>query len=369
MNKQHIAVISVSKDKYSETFIHNQNKYLPACVHHLYGAYLPYYYNHNQSFLPPISNRLLLKYGAAILKRKLINNIAAYCRENKIKALLAHYGPSGVAMTEVSAITNIPLFVYFHGYDLYREAEIKEYMHLYQKMFRQAAGIFAVSKEMVLQLQNCGAPPDKIIYNPCGADLNVFKYADVAANPPHFLMVGRLEPKKNPIALIEAFAIVRKNFPEVRLKIVGTGKLLGEVKEKIRALNLAQSIELVGILSPEAVAAEMRKSRAFVLHSVTAPDGDREGAPVVIMEAGACGLPAIATRHAGIKDIVVENQTGFLVNEHDIIGMANHMVLMTLNRFIARTTGLIAHKHIVENFSLERNVKVLWENIIKFAEI
>ena len=62
---------------------------------------------------------------------------------------------------------------------------------------------------------------------------------------------------------------------------------------------------------------EMRKSDVFVQHSVTAKNGDQEGAPVAISEAMALGLPVISTKHSGIPCMIKNETTGFLVREHD----------------------------------------------------
>jgi colanic acid/amylovoran biosynthesis glycosyltransferase len=65
----------------------------------------------------------------------------------------------------------------------------------------------------------------------------------------------------------------------------------------------------------------MYASDLFVLASVTATDGDTEGAPVSLLEAQACGMPVVATRHAGIPEIVADGESGYLVREGDVIAL------------------------------------------------
>src|SRR5205823_4306575 len=83
----------------------------------------------------------------------------------------------------------------------------------------------------------------------------------------------------------------------------------------------------------------MRQARAFVQHSVEASTGDCEGLPVGILEAGASGLPVIATRHAGIPEAVVDGETGVLVAEKDVRGMAHAMAHLLKSPELAGRLG------------------------------
>ena len=366
-----IAVVSVNKNKYSETFIRSQYKMFPAKVHFFYGGYLPFFYDNGKAFLKPVrSDGFLGKCTSELVKKInkniLIDAISNYCVKNNIEAILAHYGPAGLSMVEVSRKTGIPLYVYFHGYDVYRASELRTYGKHYNKIFQHAEKIFAVSTEMVTQLGNMGAPALKIVYNPCGADTDLFRPVDVSANPPLFISVGRFDDTKNHEVTIRAFSLVNKKYPETLLKIIGEGKNLKKCKKLAETLNLCSKIEFTGALSHEAVACEMTKARVFVLHSVTTAEGDKEGAPVSIMEAGAAGLPVIATKHAGISDIVVENETGFLVEENAIEAMAGYMKRFIENPSLAKQMGEKAVARINQHFSLKRNVAVIWETVNKF---
>jgi len=107
----------------------------------------------------------------------------------------------------------------------------------------------------------------------------------------------------------------------------------------------------------------MQKARCFVQHSVVASSGDSEGTPVGILEAGASGLPVVSTRHGGIPDVVIEGETGFLVAENDVDGMAQRMVQMATSPDLAGMLGHRARKHIQDSFSSERSLGRLWSII------
>jgi glycosyltransferase involved in cell wall biosynthesis len=104
----------------------------------------------------------------------------------------------------------------------------------------------------------------------------------------------------------------------------------------------------------------MQKARAFVQHSVTAHDGDAEGTPNAVLEAGASGLPVVATRHAGIKDSVIEMKTGLLVDEGDIDGMAQHMIRLAKDSALAASLGKAARERILTEYSMDKSIQNLW---------
>jgi glycosyltransferase involved in cell wall biosynthesis len=104
----------------------------------------------------------------------------------------------------------------------------------------------------------------------------------------------------------------------------------------------------------------MLKARCFVQHSVEASNGDSEGTPVGILEAGASSLPVVATRHAGIPDVVVEGQTGFLVDERDTTAMAAQMLRLAQDSELAARLGSAARLHVERNFSQEQSLDRLW---------
>ena len=93
-------------------------------------------------------------------------------------------------------------------------------------------------------------------------------------------------------------------------------------------LGLSESVHLTGRIPHDEVIAAFRRAHVYVQHSVTAPDGDEEGLPVSITEALAGGLPVVSTRHSGIPEVVRDDETGYVVDEGDVSGMAAAMVRM-----------------------------------------
>jgi glycosyltransferase involved in cell wall biosynthesis len=109
----------------------------------------------------------------------------------------------------------------------------------------------------------------------------------------------------------------------------------------------------------------MRQVRVFVQHSRVAADGDSEGNPVAVMEAQLSGLPVVATRHAGIPEVVLDGQTGLLVDEGDVNAMAAAIELLLLDPALCAQFGAAGRCHVAEGFTLERHLADLSRFLIQ----
>jgi glycosyltransferase involved in cell wall biosynthesis len=212
---------------------------------------------------------------------------------------------------------------------------------------------------MERHLLELGCPREKLVYNPCGVDLRQFGAAAPAGSPPRFLAVGRLVEKKGPHLTLAAFAHALRKRPEIRLRLIGEGALLPVCRDLVQVLDIGHAVEFLGGQPHDTVALEMQRSRAFVQHSITAADGDREGTPVAILEAGVAGLPVISTRHGGIPDVVIHGQTGLLSDERDIEGMAAHMVSLATDAARAAELGREAASHVRRHYTMDQSISRL----------
>ena len=175
------------------------------------------------------------------------------------------------------------------------------------------------------------------------------------------MAVGRFVPKKGPLLTLAAFERLLSQLPEslasaCRLVMVGDGPMLEEAKRLVRQKALTTQVHFAGVLPPAEIAALMRQVRGFVQHSLVAPDGDSEGSPVAVMEAQLSGLPVVATRHAGIPEVVMDGTTGLLVEEGDVPGMAEAMAQLVRDPQLAARLGAAGHERISLNFTVERHL-------------
>lgn len=283
--------------------------------------------------------------------------------------VLAEYGPMGVTVLAACRKANVPLIVHFHGHDATMHETLAENARTYPVLFEQAAAIVAVSEPMRRQLISLGAPPEKIHRNPYGVDCREFVGGQPANAPARFIAVGRFNPKKGPDLTLRAFATLRRLYPEAVLTMIGDGPLLANCRVLASDLGIEDGVTFLGAQPAAVVSEEMRRARCFVQHSVEAPSGDSEGTPVSIIEAGATGLPVVSTRHGGIPEVVVDGQTGFLVAEHDVEGMAQHMLRVARDPELAGRLGRAARLRVEAHFSIERSITGLWRIIQSCARL
>lgn len=275
-----------------------------------------------------------------------------------IQVVLAEYGNMGHMLVDTCREAGVPLVTHFHGFDAHVHRLAEEY-HGYKALFAQAAALVVVSRSMEQRLLALGAPREKVHYNCYGIDVERFHPANAAQAPPQFLAVGRFVDKKAPQLTLLAFQKVAQRHPDARLVMVGGGPLWEACRQMVEALGLQERVELCGVQPPERIAALLRASRAFVQHSVVTAEGDSEGTPLAVLEAMASGLPVVATRHAGIADVVAHEERGLLCAERDVEAMAAHMLHLAEDPSLAGAMGARGRAYVEAHHRVEDRIAAL----------
>lgn len=357
-----ICVVTIEPLNYTETFIRQHVTDLPAETM-LMDDWPPWARSgsrRERTLQGRAYDRALRLFSPDKYREQITSAYASLFRRQRIDSVLAEFGPSGVAVMEACRQLNLPLVVHFHGFDLSVRRVLERYASAYSVMFRQADGLIAVSRAMQRKLIEMGAPPERVHYNPCGVDCELFGGASPAVAEPLILTVGRFVEKKGPQLTLAAFALVLRLYPEARLRMIGDGPLLEACRKLSHHLAIDHAVTFLGSQPHSFVAEEMRRARLFAQHSIEAPSGDSEGTPVAILEAGASGLPVVSTYHGGIPDVVIDNETGLLVQERDVEGMASQMLRLLLDPAFAEVLGQAARRRIKLHFSAVRGINRLW---------
>ena len=195
------------------------------------------------------------------------------------------------------------------------------------------------------------------IYN--GLDLSEFGRADFSSTPALIMAVGRLISKKGFADLIRACALLEKRGKSFRCEIIGEGSLENELRRQIDELFLQNTVVLVGAKPQSELRRRLAAANVFVLPSVIDPDGGMDNLPTVIMEAMAAGLPVVSTNIGGIPEMVIENETGFLVQSGGAEAMAAAIEKVISDRSLAARLGQSGYERARKLFSIENNVREL----------
>ena len=141
--------------------------------------------------------------------------------------------------------------------------------------------------------------------------------------------------------------------------MIGDGELFDVSKNLVKSLGLENNIIVLGALERKEIIKHLQTAFLFIQHSLVASNGDSEGTPVGIIEAMAAGLPVVSTRHAGIPGLVIENETGFLVDEGDINAMGDEILKIVNNRELAKSFGKKGNERILSEFTLQKHIATI----------
>jgi glycosyltransferase involved in cell wall biosynthesis len=219
---------------------------------------------------------------------------------------------------------------------------------------RHVDSVIAISRSLERFLRANGIMSTVQIYN--GIDLN--RRADQAVidafkrkyglRGPNILFAGRVRRDKGVHLLLDAFETVREALPEARLVIAGEREraeaLLSSAAEEVKAATIATDW-----LSAEELAA------AYACSTVVAtPSVYLDNFPNVNLEAMAAAKPVVGTLFGGTPEIVVDRQTGFLVNPRETPQFARALLKLLSDDGLARRMGAAGRKRVDELFSIER---------------
>jgi glycosyltransferase involved in cell wall biosynthesis len=182
----------------------------------------------------------------------------------------------------------------------------------------------AVSRSTAEDLASRGLPEEEIAIIPNGVDLARYEPAATVDRfpTPTLLYLGRLKRYKRVDLPIRAVAALRDSGVAVRLIIAGGGDQADALRALRDELGLGDAVELRGFVSEEEKLELFR--RAWV-HVLTSP---KEGWGITNLEAAACGTPTVASDAPGLRDSVVDGETGFLVPHGDVAALAGRIRLL-----------------------------------------
>jgi glycosyltransferase involved in cell wall biosynthesis len=176
------------------------------------------------------------------------------------------------------------------------------------------------------------------------------------------LTVARWSEKKGLSELVEALAIARDRGVDFSLTLVaggGSPEYERRVRRAIAESGLDARTVVLPWLPQREVLEIMQSSDLFVLPSVTPASGAMDGIPNVLIEALSVGLPVIASRLSGIPELVRHGETGLLVDERDVEGIAAAIEWCATHREEACTCAMRGRRLVQHAFDIDKTISML----------
>ena len=189
----------------------------------------------------------------------------------------------------------------------------------------------------------------------CGVDAAFLEQAPTPIPAaPRLVCVGRLCEQKGQLILIDAARLLLEGGISPEIVLVGDGEMRGEIEKRIRERGLNDRVRITGWADEQQVREALRNARALVLPSFA------EGLPVVIMEALAMGRPVISTYVAGIPELVVDGECGWLVPAGDVDALAAAMKrALTAPPAELERMGKVGRARVLAQFDVDSSAREL----------
>jgi glycosyltransferase involved in cell wall biosynthesis len=194
-----------------------------------------------------------------------------------------------------------------------------------------------------------------VISSPTVVDTKVFHVNRAGDEVPGPVLVscGRLNVVKGWDLVFNAYLKVKKKIPAARLYFIGDGEDRGALETQIAAAGVGNSVFITGFLDQQGVARLLNAAHVFLLGS------HREGWPTALVEAEACGLPAVVTDVSGASSLIEQGRNGFIVHDRDATEFAERILAALRLECPNPISVRIGSRHSLESW--KRNLSKLWE--------
>lgn len=274
--------------------------------------------------------------------------IEPWLRAARVQHVHAHFGTNSAEVAMLVQTLGGPQWSFtVHGPE---EFDKRQFVGLAEKI-RHCAFVAAISSYGRSQLYRFAErsqwPKVQVVH--CGLEP---AFHNVPTTPPptarRLICVGRLCEQKGQLLLVEAARRLAERGAEFELVLAGDGDIRAEIEASIRRYRLQDRVRITGWISGAEVREQILAARALVLPSLA------EGLPVVIMEAMALRRPVISTYVAGIPELVLAGEHGWLVPAGDVEALMHAMqaCLEAPAETMARM-GEAAHKRVLERHSVD----------------
>ncbi len=308
--------------------------------------------------LRPIVPYLMPGYSVACLLAILRQH-----RRRHYDVLHAHWGiPSGSIAAVSSYLTGLPLIVTLHGGGDVCLMENSRLLAAAGRLgFRRAFAVTVLSQDMLAAVRALGLRGGMVV--PQGVNTQLFcagsrgrlrQALGIPDSAPVIGSIGRLTQMKGFDHLLRAMPAVLAAAPDAHCVIGGDGDLRESLLRLAAEHGLADRVHLLGHVAWQDTPDLYAMCDVMVVPSVRADNGNKDGLPSVLLEAMASGAPVVASRIAGIPDVIVDGENGYLVAPGDSAGLADRIGLLLADRALARAFGQRGQQTMREQYDWQR---------------
>jgi len=310
----------------------------------------------------------------------LLNIVAVFrlyklMKQNRYSMLHTHTPVASFIGRIIGRIAGVPNIVYTaHGFHFHELGDpFKNFIYFRLEKFagRFTDVLITINKDdHKVAIEKNMVPNGKVFYiKGVGVDTEKFKAEKVSLeglepslskfSGSTFISVGRLDREKHFDHLLKTFSLVKQKRSDFEFLIVGDGPEGDYLKKLSAELNLQNKVELMGYV--EGVERLLEVANAFVFAS------SREGLPVSLMEAMAMEKPIVAYNIRGVRDLVEDGVSGFLITFGNVKELAEKTLYLIEHPDIAKKMGEKGRERIENDFSLEdvlKEMKNIYEEIL-----
>lgn len=217
----------------------------------------------------------------------------------------------------------------------------------YAKSSKYLSYILQENKKQITEISN-GVDPE--FFKPEKKNKNLLKKYRLSENDKIILFVGGLDQAhyfKGLNILLESFAQITPNFSQIFLLIIGEGNLRPKYEKLAEKLEITDKVKFLGKISQEELTAHYNLANLFVLPSINR----NESFGLVLLEAMACGKPCLASDLPGVRTVVDNHKTGFLVKPGQADDLAEKIEILLANNDLAKKMGEAGRKKVEEKYS------------------
>jgi phosphatidyl-myo-inositol dimannoside synthase len=311
---------------------------------------------------------------APIVAGALRQAVSGRLRDRRYDVVHAHWVvPNAALIVDIVRAHGVPLVISLHGSDVFLAERLAPARALARRALREAGAVTACSDDLRDRGLRLGSSPERTRTVPYGVDTAAFSPARAGGGDgPRFgapdgatlvVAMGRLVEKKGFATLVEAAARV----PGVHVVIIGDGDLRAELER--RARELGAPVTFTGALERGQAARALAAADVMAVPSVVDRAGNVDGLPNAMLEGLASGRAVVASRVAGIPDVVEDGVNGLLVPPGDAAALAEALRTLAAAPVLRDRLGREARRRAEQRLSWSSAARAFEESYAQAAAL